>query len=125
MTYTKLTLLAAASVIGTALIAAPHTASAKMGGMSGGGMRGHSGFAAAHIGGTGGFARSGVAVARPAFVNRPVLAHHAFFPHRRFVRPFFGVGAVYAAGYSCWRWVPTAYGLQRVWACDYPYYGDY
>ena len=123
MTYRKLTLLAAAGVIGTALMAAPHAASAKMGGMSGGGMRGHSGFAAAHIGG-GGVARSAF-VARPGFVNRPALAHRAFFPHRHFVRPFFGVGAVYAAGYSCWRWVPTAYGLQRVWACDYPYYGDY
>ena len=37
-----------------------------------------------------------------------------------------GMGAVYAAGYSCWRWVPTYYGVQRLWVCNYPYdYGYY
>jgi hypothetical protein len=47
----------------------------------------------------------------------------AFFPHRRFIAPFFGVGALYAAGTysSCWTWVPTVYGWQQVWACDSGY----
>lgn len=39
--------------------------------------------------------------------------------HRRF---FVGVGA-YGLYDTCWRWVPTAYGLRRVWVCDpYSYY---
>jgi hypothetical protein len=29
---------------------------------------------------------------------------------------FYG-GPVYAYGYSCWRWVPTYWGLRRVWIC--------
>lgn len=56
--------------------------------------------------------------------------HH----HRHHNRVFVGVG--FAGGYdygydygyydSCWRLVPTAYGWQRVWVCDYGYpYGGY
>jgi hypothetical protein len=44
-------------------------------------------------------------------------------PHFRHRRHFFG--GFYAVGLydSCWRWVPTVYGLRRVWVCDpYPYY---
>jgi hypothetical protein len=173
----KLTYLAAATVIGSALIAAPAEAQFRGGGMRGGGgfaaahvggfggIRGGGGFAAACVGGFGGglargpafvgrsaligrpafvgrsafIGRSGFVsrsafINRPVFVNRPVFAHR--FPHRRFVffhrrhfiAPFFGVG-VLAAGYgysSCWRWVPTYYGVRRVWVCDYPYgNGDY
>jgi hypothetical protein len=119
MMYKKLAALAAATVIGAALIAAP--AQARFGGF--GGMHGGGGFGVAHVGGFGGF-RSGF-VGRPAFVGRSAFVHHGFFPHRRFA-PFFGVGALYAAGYSsCWTWVPTAYGWRRVWACDYPYGNDY
>jgi len=37
-------------------------------------------------------------------------------------RFFVGVGA-YGLYDTCWRWVPTAYGLRRVWVCDpYSYY---
>jgi len=105
-------------VIGAVLIVAPTLADARMGGFHGGGFHGggfhgggfHGGFARAHVGGFHG-----------GFVHRPVFAHRAFFPHRRFFGgSFIGVGAYGAyAGYSCWRWVPTAYGLQRVWVCDY------
>jgi len=44
-------------------------------------------------------------------------------PHFRHRRHFFG--GYYAVGLydTCWRWVPTVYGLRRVWVCDpYPYY---
>src|SRR6266550_1872123 len=37
------------------------------------------------------------------------------FRHHRFVG-LYGVG-LYG---TCWRWVPTVYGLRRVWVCD-PY----
>jgi hypothetical protein len=91
------------------------------------------GFSTARVGDIGGFGRG------PAFIGRPAIANHgffpthrfaffphhrfAFFPHRRFIAPFFGVGALYAAGYSsCWTWVPTAYGWRRVWVCDSDYY---
>jgi hypothetical protein len=106
MVHKKLASFAAAAVTGAMLIAAPTLANAR-GGFHGGGF--HGGFARAHVGGFhGGFARG------------PVFAHRAFFPHRRFfARPFVGAGiyGAYAADYSCWRWVPTAYGLQRVWVC--------
>jgi hypothetical protein len=49
--------------------------------------------------------------------NVIVGKHHNH--HRRF---FVGVGA-YGLYDTCWRWVPTAYGLRRVWVCDpYSYY---
>ena len=124
MIYAKLAALAAATVIGAVLIAAP--AQARFGGF--GGMRGGGGFGAAHVGGFGGF-RGGF-VGHPGFGGRSAFVNHgffpgrrfAFFPHRRFIGPFFGVGALYAAGYSsCWTWVPTAYGWRRAWACDSDY----
>ena len=125
MIYEKLAALAAATVIGAVLLAAP--AQARFGGF--GGMRGGGGgFAGAHVAGFGGF-RGGFA-GHSAFVGRPAFVHHGFFPghrfaffrHRRFIAPFFGVGALYAAGYSsCWTWVPTAYGWRRAWVCDYGY----
>ena len=41
------------------------------------------------------------------------------FRHHRFVG-LYGVG-LYG---TCWRWVPTVYGVRRVWVCD-PYYNYY
>ena len=112
-----------------------------MGGF-GGGMHVGS-FGGMHPGGFGGMRVGGFGgglVGRSAFFGRPALIHRgffpgrrfaffprrrfAFFPHRRFIAPFFGVGALYAASYSsCWTWVPTVYGWQRVWTCgsDYGY----
>ena len=143
MIYKKLAGLAAVAVIGASLIAVPAQARFVGGGFGGfggmhggggfggfGGMRG-AGFAAPRVGGLGGI--GGGFVGRSAFVGRPAFFHHgffpghrfAFFPHRRFIAPFFGVGALYAAAYpSCWTWVPTVYGWRRVWACDsgYGYY---
>jgi len=151
MIYEKLAAFAAATAIGAVLLAAP--AQAGFGGMRGGGggggfagahvggfggfggMRGGGGgggFAGAHVGGFGGF-RGGFA-GHSAFVGRSAFVHHGFFPHHRFaffrhhrfIGPFFGVGALYAAGYSsCWRWVPTAYGWRRAWVCNYDYGYDY
>jgi hypothetical protein len=55
------------------------------------------------------------------------LHRGAFFRHGRFVhrhhRFFFAGAPVFAAygyGYDCWRWVPTAWGVRRIWVC-----GDY
>jgi hypothetical protein len=124
MIHKKLAALAAGTVIGAALITAP--VQAGFGGF--GGMRGGGGFAGAHVGGFGGF-RGGFA-GHPAFIGRPAFVNHgffpghrfAFFPHRRFIAPFFGVGALYAASYSsCWTWVPSPYGWQRAWVCDSDY----
>jgi hypothetical protein len=128
----KLAALAAATVMGAALIAAP--AQARFGGFGGfGGMHGGGGFGGSHIGGFGGF--HGGFVGHPGFIGRPGFVNHgffpgrrfAFFPHRRFIGPFFGVGALYAgyagyAGYSsCWTWVPSVYGWRRAWVCDSDY----
>jgi hypothetical protein len=129
MIYKKLVALAAATVIGAVLIAAP--AQARFGGFGGmrvGGSFAGAHFAGVHVGGFTGF-RSGF-VGRPAFVGGSAFVNHgffpgrrfAFFPHRRFIAPFFGVGALYAAGYStCWTWVPTVYGWQRAWVCNSDY----
>ena len=133
MIYAKLAALAAATVIGAVLIAAP--AQARFGGF--GGMHGGGGFGVAHVGGVGGFGgfRGGF-VGHPGFGGRSAFVNHGFFPgrrfgffpHRRFIGPFFGAGALYAGGYSsCWTWVPTAYGWRRAWVCDsgYGYGYDY
>lgn len=61
-------------------------------------------------------ARSFVGQRRVAFVG-------SHFRHRRHFPFVVGVG-LYGYGSTCWRWVPTAYGLRRVWVCD-PYYGYY
>jgi hypothetical protein len=141
----KLASLAVATVIGAALIAAPAQAqrfgmrggggfaAARAGGFSGGLARGPA-FAgrSAFVGRSGFVGRPGFVgragfVGRSGFVGRPFV-NRAFFPGRRFARRGFGapflVGAAFAAGYgysSCWSWVPTYYGLQRVWVCDSPY----
>jgi hypothetical protein len=69
----------------------------------GGGFRhgGHGGYAVHHVG------RAGFIGHRRAFVGRRHFRGGAFFV---------------AAGPSCWRWWPTAYGYRRVWVCGYPYY---
>ena len=61
-----------------------------------------------------GFHARGVVVRPgPVFVRRA-----AFFPHRRIIvrrAPVFIGTGLYAR--SCWRLVPTAFGLRRVWVC--------
>lgn len=123
MIHKKLAALAAGTVIGAALMAAP--VQAGFGGF--GGMRSGGGFTSAHVGGFGGF-RGGF-MGHPAFIGRPAFVNHGFFPghrfaffaHHRFIAPFFGVGALYASYSSCWTWVPTPHGWQRAWVCDYGY----
>ena len=126
MVHEKFIALFAATVIGAALIAAP--AAARGGGHGGGGHGGggHGGGAHAGSGSHGGGSSIGVArvsglhTGSVGVARRHVVVHRAFFPrHRVFVRPFVGYGLY--ADYSCWRWVPTPFGLRRVWACDYPY----
>ena len=103
---------------------------------------------AAHGGHVGGGPMSaGARMAGPAFSSRAAVgtAHvtgsngarwnganwnHGAFRHGRFVhrhgRVFFvGGGPWWVGGYdTCWQWVPTPWGLRRVWACDdYGYYG--
>jgi hypothetical protein len=113
----KLAYLAAATLIGTAFIVSP--VQARFGGLRGGG------FAVAHVGGFGGgFVGRPAFVGRSAFIGRPGFfpgRRFAFLPHRRFISPFFGAGALYAGYSSCWTLVPTIYGWRRVWACGYPY----
>jgi hypothetical protein len=64
----------------------------------------------------GNFIRSGSVIG-----SNKVFISHRRIHHRRFP-VFVGVGA-YGLYDTCWRWVPTAYGLRRVWVCDpYSYY---
>jgi hypothetical protein len=87
-----------------------------MGGWGGGHMGGWGG---GHMGGWGGHPRA-------AMIGgwRGGNWHHAAFRHGRFFHRhnrFFFVGAPFFAayGYDCWRWVPTAWGVRRIWVCDY------
>jgi hypothetical protein len=115
MTRKTIIALAAATV---AMLALP-TSNAMA--RAGGGFHG-GGF---HSGGFhgGGFRAAGVRVGGVGFRGARFGGFRAgFFPrHRFFVR-----GPYFASYYgSCWRWVPTGYGLQRVWVCGggyWPYY---
>jgi hypothetical protein len=94
--YKKLARVSAAAIIGVTSIAV--LAQARF-----------SGFGGSFGGFHNGFVGRLVFLGQPAFVNQGVFA--AFLPRHRFVAPFFGVGALYAAVYStCWTWVPTVYG---------------
>jgi len=91
-----------------AILAIPFTqADARHGGRGGGaGMR----MGSAHFSGARSFSRVHIAP------RRVFVANHRIRHHR---------GFIYSVGLydTCWRWVPTAYGLRRVWVCDpYSYY---
>jgi hypothetical protein len=96
-----------------ALLAIPLSqADARHGGM--GGSRGFSSgmrMGSMHMGG-------------PRFHSNFIGNRRVVFANRRFHRGRFFVGGIGLYGYgSCWRWVPTVYGLRRVWVCDpYGYY---
>jgi hypothetical protein len=109
----RLAPLALSTVTGALLMAAPAQARFDGAGVSGGG-----GFAVAHVGGFSGFRRG--FVRGPAFVGRSAFVGRPFFPYRRFITPFDGVGVFYEPYLSCWTWVPTNFGWQRVWECKYP-----
>src|SRR5215831_5395146 len=119
-------MISAAAVAFVGAMAATTAADARMGGF-GGGFHGGGGFHAAGIGMRGGFVGARPFVGAHRFVGaRPFIGHrfgfHRFHRFNRFAFasvPFFVGAGIYS---SCWRWVPTAWGWQRVWACD-DYYG--
>ena len=43
-----------------------------------------------------------------------------FWPYRRLVTPYDGVGVYYEDHLSCWTWVPADLGWQRIWECKWP-----
>lgn len=108
MSNKKLACLAAATMIGVALIAAPAQA------------RGAGGLRAATMGQS--------VVGRPGFAGRA-----GWRGHHRFLGPLLGfglgLGVLDAAAYSsCWTSVQTPFGSQRVWAvshCNLGYGGDF
>jgi Pentapeptide repeats (8 copies) len=127
-----------------AILAIPFSnADARNGGHRGGGMRMGGGgvhfsgarfsgarFSGARFSGTrfSGTRFHGARIAGPRFATgrvgrvrvaprRVFVAGPRFRHHRRFI---------YSVGLydSCWRWVPSVYGLRRVWVCD-PYSSYY
>jgi hypothetical protein len=116
----KISLIAAVA----AILAIPTTqASARMGG-HGGGHGGHWGGGGMRMGHVGGFGRvGGFGVHRAGFARGAFIGHRrgVFFARHHFRNRFFFAGVGLYGYSSCWRWVPTAYGLQRAWVCDYPY----
>ena len=122
-------MISAAAVAFVGAMAATTAADARMGGF-GGGFHGGGGFHAGGIGMRGGFvgARSFVG-ARPFIGGRRFVGARPFIGPRRFGFArfhrfhrfnrfaFASVPFFVGAGISCWRWVPTAWGWQRVWVC--------
>jgi len=122
--------IALAAVAFAGAVAASTAADARMGGGGGsrgggggfgGGGRGGGSFHSAMVGG--GVRGAGLVGSRgvafrsgPAHFNRVAFAHH-----HRFNRARFAFASVGFYGGSCWSWRPTAWGWQRVWACDYDY----
>jgi hypothetical protein len=116
-----------------AILVIPFTeADARHGGHGGHGGRGMGGMSAGHSIGARSFSgprsigiSGSVGINRSIGINRLHVGPRrvAFvgprFRHRRFV-------GLYSVGLysSCWRWVPSVYGVRRVWVCD-PYYGYY
>jgi hypothetical protein len=121
--------IALAAVTFAGAMAASTAADARMGG--GGGGRGGSGFGGGiHGGGSfhsamvGGGIRSSRFVGSRNLAFRPGAARFnrvAFARFHRFHRARFAFASVGLYGGSCWSWQPTAWGWQRVWACDYDY----
>src|SRR5215470_10066332 len=128
-------MVCAATVAFVGAMAATTAADARMGGF-GGGFRGGGGFRAAGIGMRGGFVGARPFVGGRSFVGaRPFVGAHRFVGARPFVGPrrfgfarfhrfhrfnrfaFASVPFFVGAGISCWRWVPTAWGWQRIWVC--------
>jgi len=112
-------MISAAAVAFVGAMAATTAADARMGGF-GGGFHGGGGFHAAGIGMRGGFVGARPFVGAHRFVGaRPFIGHrfgfHRFHRFNRFA--FASVPFFVGAGISCWRWVPTAWGWQRVWVC--------
>jgi hypothetical protein len=108
-----------------AIVVIPFTqADARHGGMSGGrsfsGGMGGARFSGMHSGPRVGSFNTFRGVRSVNVIgNRRVFVGNRRFHRGRF---FVGVGA-YGLYDTCWRWVPTAYGLRRVWVCDpYGYY---
>jgi hypothetical protein len=96
-----------------------HGAGGHMGGGWSGGRLGGAGLSsraavgAARVGSWNGARWNGASWNRGAF-------HHGRFVHRHGRVFFVGGGPWWVGGYdTCWQWVPTPWGLRRVWACDY------
>jgi hypothetical protein len=121
--------IALAAVAFAGAVAASTGADARMGG--GGGSHGGGGFGGGGRGGgsfhsamVGGGARGAGFVGSRSVAFRSGPAHFnrvAFARHHRFHRARFAFASVGFYGGSCWSWRPTAWGWQRVWACDYDY----
>lgn len=81
--------------------------------IGGAGLSSHAAVGAARVGGWNGARWNGAGWKHGAF-------HHGRFVHRHGRVFFVGGGPWWVAGYdTCWQWVPTPWGLRRVWACDY------
>jgi hypothetical protein len=119
----KLLIIFAVTLLPSFAMAHGHGGGGHMGG--GGRMGGWSG---GHVGGAWGGSHS-LAMAggrvggwHAANWHRAPFFRHGRFAHRHH-RFFFVGGPVFAAygyGHDCWRWVPTAWGVRRIWVC-----GDY
>lgn len=101
----KLASLAAATLFAAASINPAH----------GIGIHGRGGCEAAHVPASCKFRHA--SFRGPAFVGRWEDFGRPFYPFRRLVIPYDGVGVFYEPHLSCWTWVPADLGWERVWEC--------
>lgn len=100
--------LAAAALLGAALINPAH----------GSGIHSARSCKAAHVPASCNF--RGASTQGPELLARWQYVGLPFFPYRRLVTPYDGVGVFYESHLSCWTWVPADLGWQRVWECKWP-----
>jgi len=62
----------------------------------------------------------GASTQRPELLARWQYVGLPFWPYRRLVTPYDGVGVYYEDHLSCWTWVPVDLGWQRIWECKWP-----
>lgn len=107
MACKKLTSLALAVVFGTASIGSAQARS--------NGKHASEGVEVAHIRGASGLRNA--SVPPPAWVGQWEFANRALYPHRTLVTPYDRVGVFWEPFLTCWTWIPSNLGWQRVWEC--------
>ena len=100
--------LAAAALLGAASINPVH----------GSGIHGARSCKAAHVPASCNF--RGASTQGPELLARWQYVGLPFWPYRRLVTPYDGVGVYYEDHLSCWTWVPADLGWQRIWECKWP-----
>ncbi|MFL6798275.1 MAG: hypothetical protein ACJ8F3_12775 [Xanthobacteraceae bacterium] len=62
---------------------------------------------------------SALAIAAPAYAKGPHGNGHDHYDHHDHYSGFYTPRSVVVIEDSCWRWVPTKFGVTKVYLCNY------